>query len=112
MEARDKDTDEYLLRRPKDKFTVRMNVRFLERTNVSLSLIHVGKRDDLFWIGWTPTRVTMDSYTLLHLAGAYDILEYLQAFIRLDNLLDAEYETVKGYGTAGFSAYGGIKINF
>jgi len=112
MEARDKETDEYLLRRPKDKFTVRLNVRFLERANASLSLIHVGQRDDLFWIGWTPTRVTMDSYTLFHAAGTYDILEYLQAFIRLDNILDAQYETVKGYGTAGFSASGGIKINF
>lgn len=111
-EAKDRDTDEYLLRRPKDKFTVRLNMSLLERANASLSLIHVGKRDDLFWIGWTPTRVIMESYTLFHAAGAYDILEYLQAFIRLDNILNAQYETVKGYGTPGFSVYGGIKLAF
>jgi vitamin B12 transporter len=112
LEAKDKDTDEYLLRRPKDKFTARLNVRFLDRANVSLSLIHVGQRDDSFYMGWTSTRVTMDSYTLVHAAAAYDILEYFQAFIRLDNILDAEYETIKGYGMAGFSAYGGIKFSF
>ena len=54
----------------------------------------------------------MDSYTLVHAAGSYDIVENFQAFIRLDNILNVEYETVKGYGTPGFSIYGGIKINF
>jgi len=112
LEAKDKDTNEYLLRRPKDKFTARLNVRFLDRANASLSLIHVGQREDTFYTGWSATQVTMDSYTLLHATGSCDILEYFQVFIRLDNILDAEYETVKGYGTAGFSAYGGIKINF
>jgi vitamin B12 transporter len=111
LEAKDKDADQYLLRRPKDKFTARMNLRFLDRANVNLSVIHVGQREDSFYIGWTPTRVTMNSYTLVHAAGAYDIFEYLQVFIRVDNILNAEYETVKGYGTAGLSAYGGIKIN-
>jgi vitamin B12 transporter len=112
LEAKDKDTDEHLLRRPKDKFTARMNVRFLERANVNLSIIHVGPRDDMFWVGWTPTRVKMDSYTLVHAAGAYDIIDYLQAFVRLDNILNAEYETVKGYGTPGFSVYAGVKLAF
>jgi len=112
LEAKDKDSDEYLLRRPKDKFTVRLNVRFLDRIKASFSVIHVGQREDTFYVGWTSTQVTMDSYTLLHATGSCDILEYFQAFIRLDNILNAEYETVKGYGTAGFSAYGGIKINF
>lgn len=112
LEAKDRDTGEYLLRRPKNKFSARVNMKFWERANLSLSVIHMGKRDDMFWIGWTPSRVTMDSYTLVHAAGFYNLLDYFQVFIRLDNILNAKYETVKGYGTAGFSAYAGLKIHF
>jgi outer membrane cobalamin receptor len=31
--------------------------------------------------------------------------------IRIENLLDKQYEEVYGYGTAGFSVYGGISLN-
>ncbi|MBN1225046.1 MAG: TonB-dependent receptor [Candidatus Aminicenantes bacterium] len=112
LEAQDKDADEYLLRRPKDKFSASFNWKFSERANINLSLIHVGQREDLFWIGWTPARVTMDSFTLLNAAGSYNLIEYLQLFLRIDNFLDSKYETVKGYGTAGFSVYGGLKVTF
>ncbi|NOR13757.1 MAG: TonB-dependent receptor, partial [Candidatus Aminicenantes bacterium] len=69
-------------------------------------------REDLFWQDWIPTPVTLESYTLLNAAGFYDLFESLQLFLRLDNILNADYETIKGYGTAGFSIYGGIKANF
>lgn len=109
-EAKDKETGEYLLRRPKDKFTAKMNFHFLEKGNISLSLIHIGEREDMEWTGWTAARITMPSYTLLNAALSYDIIQNVQIFFRLDNILDEEYEMIKGYGTPGFSAYGGFKF--
>ncbi len=111
-EAKNTETDESLLRRPKDKFTARLDWEFLERANIHISMIYVGEREDLFWQDWTPTPVTLESYMLLNAAGVYDLFESLQLFLRLDNILNADYETIKGYGTAGFSVYGGIKANF
>ncbi len=111
-EAKNTETDEYLLRRPKNKFTARLDWEFLDRANLHISMIYVGEREDLFWQDWIPTPVTLESYTLLNAAGFYDLFESLQLFLRLDNILNADYETIKGYGTAGFSVYGGIKANF
>ncbi len=111
-EARDKKTDEYLLRRPRDKFTARMNFDFQEKAHIALSLIHIGVREDMEWTGWTASRVTMPSYTLLNTALSYDIIPNAQIFLRLDNILDEEYEMTKGYGTPGFSVYGGFNLLF
>ncbi|HUU51433.1 MAG TPA: TonB-dependent receptor [Candidatus Heimdallarchaeota archaeon] len=111
-EAKNTETDEYLLRRPKDKFTARLDWGFLGRANIHVSMIYVGEREDLYWLDWTPTPVTLESYTLLNAAGFYDVFESLELFLRLDNILNTDYETIKGYGTAGFSIYGGIKAHF
>ena len=108
--AKDQNTGESLLRRPKDKFTANLNVRFLAKGRFILSLIHIGARDDQEWIDWVSTRVQMEPFTLLNAVGSYDIHPDIQVFLRLDNILDQEYELIKGYGTPGFSAYGGFKI--
>lgn len=111
-EAKDETKDEYLLRRPKNKFTAGMNFDFLKKAHVTLSLIHIGEREDMEWTGWASTRVTMPSYTLLNAALSYDVFPKAQIFLRLDNILDEEYELIKGYGTPGFSAFGGVKVLF
>lgn len=111
-EARDVDADEDLLRRPKDKLAARVSYDFSKKSHLTLSLIHIGKREDMEWIGWVPQRVAMPSYTLFDILFAIEAIPNVQFFLRLDNLLNEEYEVVKGYGTAGFSAYGGLKVLF
>jgi vitamin B12 transporter len=56
--------------------------------------------------------VTLDSYILLNAAGFYEVFEPFGVFLRLDNILNVNYETIKGYATAGFSIYAGIRANF
>lgn len=111
-QAKDDETGKHLLRRPKDKLTAKVNFDFLEKGHISLSLIHIGEREDMEWTGWTATRITMPSYTLLDAALSYDIIPNAEIFLRLDNILDEDYELIKGYGTPGFSAYGGVKVLF
>ncbi len=109
-EAKNDDTGERLLRRPQDKFVAKLGYRLVKKGNIGFSLIHVGKREDLFFENFGSKRVILESYTLLNIAAAYDMLPYLQIFLRMDNILDQEYEMIKGYGTPGFSVYFGFRL--
>ncbi|MFC2159011.1 TonB-dependent receptor plug domain-containing protein [Acidobacteriota bacterium] len=108
--AKDRDTDEYLLRRPRNKFTTRVQWDFLDNAWLSLNMIYTGKRQDMMWIGWTPTLVTMGDFLLLNAALTYELSKGFELFLRVDNILDAEYELVKGYGTYGRAFYTGFQV--
>jgi vitamin B12 transporter len=108
-DAKDKETGEQLLRRPKHKANLSFNLRLFKKANVNLNLIHVGKRIDLFPY---PTRTEADAYTLFNLAASYRLTRNIEIFGRIDNLFDEEYEVVLGYGTAGRSAYIGFKASY
>lgn len=108
-DAEDKDTGEQLLRRPKHKANLTLNLRLFKKANVNLNLIHVGKRYDVFPY---PTRTEADAYTLFNLVASYRITRNIEIFGRIDNLFDEEYEVVLGYGTAGRSAYVGVRVGY
>ena len=108
-DARDRETGEPLLRRPKHKANLTFNLRFFKRANANLFIVYVGKRLDLFPY---PAITEADAYTLFNLAVSYRLSEHIEVFGRLDNLFDKEYEAVLGYGTPGRSAYLGIKASY
>ena len=110
--AKDDISGERLLRRPREKLAATASFRFIKKANLILSYLYVGKRDDIIYAGWTPTRIIMAGYSLLNLVIAYDWHADLQLFLRLDNLLNEDYEVIKGYGTPGFSAYLGLQLHF
>jgi vitamin B12 transporter len=49
---------------------------------------------------------------LANLALSYDITGNIQVFGRVENLLDEDYEEVKGFGTPELSAFGGCRLSF
>jgi vitamin B12 transporter len=108
--AKNDTTGEKLPRRPKHKFTAHLAWRPTGRIDMTMELIHVGDREDNFFVGYTSERVRVDAYTLLNAAASYRMLDSLQLFVRIDNMLNQEYEVIKGYGTPGFSAYAGFNI--
>ncbi len=110
IKAKDQNTGEALLRRPENKFTAKLNLLFATKGRIVLSMTHLGTREDQEWIDWIATRVQMAPFTLVNAVGSYDILPNIQLFLRLDNILDQQYELIKGYGTPGRSVYGGFKI--
>jgi vitamin B12 transporter len=111
-EARDKDTDKVLLRRPKQKFTANLNYNFFKKGNLHLSLIYIGERDDEYYdfLTWASTRETLPGYSLVNAAVSFNFTSSFQIFCRLDNIFNKEYEVIKGYGTPGFSVYGGVNF--
>jgi vitamin B12 transporter len=108
--AIDRETGDFLLRRPKNKFSAHINFQFLDRGRAVLSLVHLGTRDDQEWIDWTSIRVRMAPFSLLSAVLSWNIRSDWELYLRLDNILNQQYELIKGYGTPGFSAYGGFKI--
>jgi vitamin B12 transporter len=72
-------------------------------TDVSLALRYGGASYDDRGNG-----VRLDDYWLVDLRVQYPLGDDLKLFARVENLFDAQYQTVAGYGTAGRSAFAGI----
>jgi len=110
----DKETGLELLRRPRNKVSFDGDYRFLKNANVNLGMVYVGSRFDNVYdpATFASTRVKMGEYLVVNLAASYDISKSIRIFGRVDNLFDRSYEEVAGYGTAGISAFGGIKVSF
>lgn len=108
-DTRDLETGLPLLRRPKHKAGLAINRRVLAgRGNVNVGLVYVGDRDDVF--GFPLSRVLLDEYVVVNAALTCDVTSWCQAFVRVDNLFDARYQEVFGFGTPRLSAYGGVSV--
>ena len=70
----------------------------------------VGPRDDLDIN--TLERVTLASYTLVRLVAAWKPVPDVTLRARIENLLDAEYETISGYNVAPRTAIVGVDLRF
>ncbi|MBE0538190.1 MAG: TonB-dependent receptor [Ignavibacterium sp.] len=102
------DFNKKLLRRPESKIGFYTNYTFNDKANCNAELIWVGNREDINFSIYQ--RTELKAYVLLNLAAHYDVFDFLRLNVRAENLLDTDYEEVFGYGTAGLSFYGGIKL--
>lgn len=105
--AQNLDTGKEIARRPKHKAGTTLSLRPFADLSLNLDLRYIGKRFDD-----TANAVTLSAYTLINMAGTYNLNPNVQVFTRVENLFDREYEEIAGYGTAGLSGYGGIKMTF
>lgn len=104
LDTEDKDTGERLPLRPKDKLNLSTEFSTKDISMIA-NCTFIGKRYD------SSVSRDLPSYFLVNLAGNYKVAKWLTAFARIDNLFDADYEEAGGYGTPGFSIFGGIKIS-
>ena len=54
----------------------------------------------------------LDGYGLLTLRASVPLGEHFELYGRVENVTDAAYQTVSGYGTYGRSAYGGVRVSW
>ena len=57
-------------------------------------------------------RTRLDGYELATLRAKLPLGEHYELFARIENLFDAKYQTVAGYGTYGRSAYAGARLHW
>ena len=54
----------------------------------------------------------LDGYGLLTLRASVPLGQHLELYGRVENVTDAQYQTVAGYGSYGRSAYGGVRVTW
>jgi vitamin B12 transporter len=80
--------------------------------NWGASVAYVGKRQDTDFEQFPARRVTLDDYALASLRLGYRITSAIEAYGRVENAFDADYEDVLGYATAGRTIYAGLRLRF
>ena len=104
-DTEDKDTHSYLLRRPLNKYALFLHLNPEGRWTVTTNFFHTGKRVE-------SDGTDLPAYSKVDIISRYRISSTTEIYGRIENLFDEEYEETKGYGTAGFSTYGGVRMTF
>jgi vitamin B12 transporter len=73
-------------------------------------LAYVGKRFDTDFDTFPAQKVALDDYGLASLKVGYRVTSTLEAYARVENAFDAEYQDVVGYGTPGRTVYAGLRL--
>ena len=76
------------------------------------SIAYVGRRRDTDFDLFPAATVTLGDYLLASANLTYRLLPQIEAFARVENGFDADYQDVVGYNTAGRTAYAGLRITF
>jgi vitamin B12 transporter len=57
-------------------------------------------------------RPELDDFAVFDSTVAYEITDGIDAYLRVENLLDTQYQTVPGYGTSDRAFYVGLRASF
>ena len=79
---------------------------------ITLAVDYNGRQQDLDFRSFTPARVTLRDYTLVRLAGHYNLTRNMSLMARVENLLDQNYEEVFSYRPSGRAYYAGVQARF
>ena len=103
------------LRRPRHSGSLNTSYRFFdERAIVMVVADYGGSSTDIFFPPFSAQSeiVSVDSLWLLDLTASYDINQITNVFVRVNDLLDEDYEQVFGYQTSGRAVYAGVRVSF
>jgi vitamin B12 transporter len=101
------------VRRPEHSGSLNVAYTFYKsRARVFGEAIFNGKMEDNAFVPGLPPRVTLDSYTVVNVGGSFKFNEHVEAYARVENLFDEQYQEVFGYNTAGRTAFVGLKGKF
>jgi len=103
--AKDRSTDARLIRRPESQLYAGLDWQMSEKFSSNVSVTHTGSAPD-------SGNQFIDSWTRVDLRAAYKVSENIELYGRIDNLFDANYQQVAGYGTPGISSFFGIRGSF
>ncbi len=97
-------------RRPKHTYNLSASYDFWQ-DRVSLSAFYRNSRDVIDYVyGEGP--VLLDDYDVLNVTGSWKVVDELEVYLRWENVLDENYEEVRGYNTTGSAAYAGVRVHF
>ncbi|MBT5387606.1 MAG: TonB-dependent receptor [Porticoccaceae bacterium] len=101
------------IRRARHTASLNMSWQVMDGLHINTNAQYSGSQTDVFFPPWpAPSQtVTLADYTLLNVSANYSATDKLDVYLRLDNLLDDDYEEVFGYQTLGFGASLGLRLS-
>ena len=105
--TRDLDTGARLPRWPVHQASIDLIYRPIAPLSFTTTFRYVGSR-----FNTTGEQQYMPDFHVINFAASYDFCDNLQGYIRVDNVLDRNYEEVQFFGTAIRSVFGGIRMKF
>lgn len=104
IDAQDKSSGNRLIRVPRHSGDVTLALDPGGRWSAQLLVRHNGSERD--------TSDTLADWTRVDVSGRVTLREDLELFARIENLFDADYQQIIGYGTPGLSAAAGVRLRF
>ncbi|HEX8554053.1 MAG TPA: TonB-dependent receptor, partial [Sphingomonas sp.] len=94
-----------LARRPRETVNLIVDARLPFGLGIGATVSVVGDRFDN-----AGNTVRLDGYDLVALRAELPLGERLALYGRIENLFDADYRSVAGYGTPGRTAHAGVRV--
>lgn len=98
-----------LVRVPMHDLVLGLDAQFTNRFAANLEMQHVG---DVVASAFAPAGHKVGDYSLVNMGLRYDVTDDAQAYLRVENLFDEDYETSGGYNQPGRAIYFGLRANF
>jgi vitamin B12 transporter len=93
-----------LNRVPETDITLNLDADVTDKLRLGLSAQHISNMLD----GGS----RLPDYTVANLTASYQLTDPAKVYVRVDNLLDEEYQTVRGYGTSDRALFLGVRASF
>jgi vitamin B12 transporter len=106
------------IRRPTHSGELALRAGVSEEVTIGGSVTYVGVRDDVDFNQFPSQRVTLPAYALVDLAGELQLLRSrsgapeVSGTLRLENLLNQEYDQVVGFAGRPRGVFGGARFRF
>ena len=73
----------------------------------------LGNKTDMLLTGlFNGGREGLDDFATFNATVTYDLMDRAEAYFRIENIFDEEYQTVPGYGTPDRSFFAGVRATF
>ena len=80
------------------------------------NIFYVGERKDVLYASTSPSNLnsiqTLDAFVDINLNGGYHFNDKFSAFLKLNNILNSDYQRFANFNVQGFQVLGGITYKF
>jgi vitamin B12 transporter len=98
-----------LTRTPRHDLVFGADADLTDKLGASFDVRYVA---DILASSFAPVDNKVGDYIVVGAGITFDVTDTAQAYLRLENLFDEDYETAGGYNTPGRAAYAGIRASF
>ncbi|OUD08820.1 hypothetical protein BVC71_08850 [Marivivens niveibacter] len=107
-DAQDTNGDQ-IARLPKHDLVVGVDADLTDRIWGSLNVRHAA---DVTPSAYAPAGHKVGDFTVVNVDATYAVTDTVEAYARVENLFDEDYETAGGYNTSGRAVYVGFRADF